>query len=197
MKRSRIPEQWQPDAKCAAFARDLELDPAQLVGPFVDHHLAKGSLMADWDAAWRTWCRNDVKYAQRRAPGLPLFAVVKGGSEAAQGDPYGTRAWAATVPDASPGGETWWLGGSNGHGVDLPGFAADLCEAARMDPTRVAGGLDIVAEWLRSHRVPYWIEELIRRAQKPAGGIKSLEYFRQPVADQAARDRGERQEALL
>lgn len=25
---------------------------------FQDHHIAHGKLMADWDAAWRTWCSN-------------------------------------------------------------------------------------------------------------------------------------------
>ena len=197
MKRSRIIEDWQPSARCAAFARDLELDPAALVGPFVDHHLAKGSLMADWEAAWRTWCRNDVKFAQRRAPGLALFAVVTGGQPAAAGDSFGAIAWSKTLQDATEAEGKRWLGGYNGHGVDVAGWAADLCEAAKMDPTRVAGGLSVAAEWLREHKSPYWIEDLIKRARKPAGGVKSLEYFRQPVADQAARDRGERQEALL
>lgn len=197
VRRSRLREDWQPNAKCAAFARDLELDPTALIGPFVDHHLAKGSLMADWEAAWRTWCRNDVKFSQRRAPGLALFAVIKGGQPARDGDPYGAEAWAATLPDATLEGGRRWLGGHNGHGVDVAGWAADLCEAAKMDSSKIAWGLDYAAQWLREYKSPYWIEDLIKRARKPAGGVKSLEYFRQPVADQAARDRGERQEALL
>jgi hypothetical protein len=196
-KRTRIAEDWQPSARCAAFARDLGLEPAQLVGPFVDHHLAKGSLMADWDAAWRTWCRNDVKFAQRRAPGLALFAVVKGGQPAPTDDPYGARAWAATLPDATAQDGKWWLGGFTGHGIDAAGWACDVCDAAGMDPSRVAGGLAIVAEWLRANKSPYWIEDLIKRSRKPAGGVKSLEYFRQPVADAGAKLEADRQEALL
>lgn len=31
---------------------------------FFDHHLAKGSAFADWDAAWRNWVRNAVKFAK-------------------------------------------------------------------------------------------------------------------------------------
>ncbi len=30
---------------------------------FIDHHAAKGSSMADWTAAWRTWCRNAKRFA--------------------------------------------------------------------------------------------------------------------------------------
>jgi hypothetical protein len=29
---------------------------------FRDHHLARGSLMADWEAAWRTWVCNAEKF---------------------------------------------------------------------------------------------------------------------------------------
>lgn len=32
---------------------------------FRDHHLANGSVMADWPAAWRTWYRNAVKFNRR------------------------------------------------------------------------------------------------------------------------------------
>jgi len=34
---------------------------------FFDHHLAKGSAFKDWDAAWRNWIRNAVKFAAGRA----------------------------------------------------------------------------------------------------------------------------------
>jgi hypothetical protein len=33
---------------------------------FKAHHQAKGSLMADWPAAWRTWCCNFVAFKARR-----------------------------------------------------------------------------------------------------------------------------------
>lgn len=41
---------------------------------FRDYHAAKGSVMADWLAAWRTWARNSVSFAQvapnaRASPG--------------------------------------------------------------------------------------------------------------------------------
>lgn len=34
---------------------------------FIDHHRAKGSTFADWDAAGRTWLKNTVKFAIERA----------------------------------------------------------------------------------------------------------------------------------
>ena len=38
---------------------DIECDK------FENHHRAKGSLMASWDAAWRTWCRNWQTFKQQ------------------------------------------------------------------------------------------------------------------------------------
>lgn len=32
-----------------------------------DHHRAKGSTMRSWDAAWRNWIRNAVKFSRERA----------------------------------------------------------------------------------------------------------------------------------
>jgi len=29
---------------------------------FVDYHLAKGSIFKNWEAAWRNWIRNDIKF---------------------------------------------------------------------------------------------------------------------------------------
>lgn len=35
---------------------------------FKDYHRAKGSTMLDWLAAWRTWCRNSLKFGARQKP---------------------------------------------------------------------------------------------------------------------------------
>lgn len=34
---------------------------------FQDHHRAKGTVFLDWDAGWRTWVRNGVKFQAERA----------------------------------------------------------------------------------------------------------------------------------
>lgn len=38
----------------------------ELFEAFFDWHKAKGDLMADWVAAWRTWVRNDIKYRENK-----------------------------------------------------------------------------------------------------------------------------------
>lgn len=37
-------------------------NPAVEFAQFCDHHRAHGTTMLDWPAAWRTWCRNAVKF---------------------------------------------------------------------------------------------------------------------------------------
>lgn len=41
------------------------LDLGEETERFMDYHTAKGSVMKDWQAAWRTWIRNAVKYSKR------------------------------------------------------------------------------------------------------------------------------------
>jgi hypothetical protein len=51
---------------------------------FLDHHRAKGSTFKSWDAAWRTWMRNAVKFSQR-----PALRAVSGSD----------YVWPADVPE--------------------------------------------------------------------------------------------------
>ena len=62
-----IDPSWQPDSAGIAFAVDRGIEdlPGE-VQHFRDHHLARGSVMRDWPAAWRTWCSNDQKFRERR-----------------------------------------------------------------------------------------------------------------------------------
>jgi hypothetical protein len=50
---SRQSHGWDADRSRAVFEK------------FRDHHLAHGSTMKNWLAAWRTWCRNECKYEKQ------------------------------------------------------------------------------------------------------------------------------------
>lgn len=57
---------------CFAFNK-ARPGPAQaMFETFKNHHAAKGSTFADWDAAWRTWVDNQVRWDTERGkpPGL-------------------------------------------------------------------------------------------------------------------------------
>lgn len=71
---TRIAAGWWPDEAGMKYAAGLSLPMQATVEKFRDYHAAKGSTMVNWDAAWRTWCRNEIEFAKRRggpAPGKP------------------------------------------------------------------------------------------------------------------------------
>jgi hypothetical protein len=41
-------------------------DPGMTMGAFKDYHLSKGNVFADWDKAFQTWCRNEVRGFKKR-----------------------------------------------------------------------------------------------------------------------------------
>ena len=71
-KRARkhpMPDGWKParspaTVKLESAVRDLDFE----WGQFVDHHAKNASVFSDWDAAWRTWLRNSVKFAAKGKP---------------------------------------------------------------------------------------------------------------------------------
>jgi len=68
--RTSISEDQQPAERDCEAAKEAGLSGAAFREEwrkFRDYHRAKGSLMADWSAAWRTWLRN-VKAFQARPP---------------------------------------------------------------------------------------------------------------------------------
>ena len=78
----RKPSKAKPERRASRLAEDAtltddHLKAAESIGllrataeaewsQFKDYHRAKGSTMADWLAAWRTWCRNSLKFAARK-----------------------------------------------------------------------------------------------------------------------------------
>jgi hypothetical protein len=49
----------------------------QMFVAFKNHHIAKGSIFADWDAAWRTWVDNEVKFSAQRSGTRRMAGVPK------------------------------------------------------------------------------------------------------------------------
>lgn len=62
IKSRQIPKNWQPNEKHIETCINNRLDVNETAEHFRDHHTAKGSTMKDWDAAFRTWLRNAVKF---------------------------------------------------------------------------------------------------------------------------------------
>lgn len=71
-RRTPVPPHWYPDAAGERYARERSVPIAPTVEKFRDHHVAHGKVMADWDAAWRTWVANEVVFGQR-SRGAPKF----------------------------------------------------------------------------------------------------------------------------
>jgi uncharacterized protein YdaU (DUF1376 family) len=75
-----IPDDF-PDAEALNYAAEHwrehqrpDIDCHTQAAKFRDHHLAKGTTMKDWRAAWRTWCRNSLEYT--RGPSFPQRAAA-------------------------------------------------------------------------------------------------------------------------
>lgn len=64
-RRSELPDGFEPNEAGLQAADGLVV--ATEMAAFRNHHAAKGTLMVDWQAAWRTWVGNARKFA-RTAP---------------------------------------------------------------------------------------------------------------------------------
>lgn len=67
-KKTRLTDDFLPNETGMRYASDREVDAGTEVQSFKNHHQSKGNTFLDWQAAWRTWCDNAVKFRQSRAP---------------------------------------------------------------------------------------------------------------------------------
>lgn len=66
---TQLPDGWAPTPAHADLARELGVNLNAERSQFADFHTAKGSTFKDWDAAFRTWLRNAVKFGgAKQAP---------------------------------------------------------------------------------------------------------------------------------
>jgi uncharacterized protein YdaU (DUF1376 family) len=68
--RQQLPADFYPNSTGEAAATAKGIDILSELSKFSDYHRAKGSVMADWQAAWRTWVGNakPVAGASRSQP---------------------------------------------------------------------------------------------------------------------------------
>lgn len=64
---SALPPDFQPDEAGVQLASELGIDIKLELVKFTDHHLARGTSMKDWQAAWRTWARKAREFQAPRA----------------------------------------------------------------------------------------------------------------------------------
>ena len=98
-KATSIPDRFalSDSLREAMMGRHPSLDLDEQVDAFVDFHTAKGSVFKSWDAAFRTWCRNAVKFAE------PRTVIHKQALKPAAEGPT-QRAWVLKMHDM---GEHW------------------------------------------------------------------------------------------
>ena len=67
-RKTRCPADFAPAQSGIDLAAANGVSVQTELPKFVNHHTAKGSLMADWQAAWRTWVGKAVEFNRARQP---------------------------------------------------------------------------------------------------------------------------------
>lgn len=80
-RKSQVPADFQPNDAGTEAAESAGLDVKTEVRKFIDFHEGKGSVMANWQAAWRTWVGKAIEFGR----GKPA-------------KPSGEAAWLAGTP---------------------------------------------------------------------------------------------------
>jgi len=64
-RRTQLPADFEPDETGVSKANESGIPIAAELERFKDYHRGKGSVMLDWQAAWRTWVGNAVKFRKK------------------------------------------------------------------------------------------------------------------------------------
>lgn len=64
-RKTVYPADFAPDERACQLAKGQGQNVHALLAAFKDHHMSKGSIFKDWQAAFRTWLRNDLVYKQK------------------------------------------------------------------------------------------------------------------------------------
>jgi len=70
-KKRAFPENYILDGVMRKFAQDRRVNAEREWEAFENYHRAKGTISADWNASWRTWVLNAVRFGNVEAPKAP------------------------------------------------------------------------------------------------------------------------------
>ena len=77
----RLPKDFALTPASKAYAQERGIDEEAELQTFCDYHKARGSVMLDWQAAWRAWCSNALRfgkgYGGRKTQAQAATAVFK------------------------------------------------------------------------------------------------------------------------
>jgi len=92
--KTRLPKDWRPAVETVAWARDNFVASDRQINTeaekFYAYHYGKGSQMADWPAAWRTWWLNGFHKIPRRTDAAPRLVdpATHTATDSALGDAF-------------------------------------------------------------------------------------------------------------
>lgn len=67
-KASQLPDDFTLNETSITYAKERGVNITTELDGFRNYHAAKGSTYKDWQAAWRTWCGNSVKFGRATTP---------------------------------------------------------------------------------------------------------------------------------
>jgi hypothetical protein len=76
--KTKYPEDFTPDETGVAACTRAGLNQAEELGKFRNHHEARGTLMANWQAGFRTWLDKAVEFRRGKARGDNRSTTVPG-----------------------------------------------------------------------------------------------------------------------
>lgn len=97
---SQLPDDFALNETSLAYADGRGVNVKSEFDAFRNYHEAKGSTYKDWQAAWRTWCDNSVKFGRTSVPkpdDTPKLDTSlesrRAGLQAQADESYQTRQW--------------------------------------------------------------------------------------------------------
>lgn len=124
-----LPADFEVFSEMADWAKGKGLIDSQIDAEterFIAHHQSKGTRFSDWEAAWRKWILNAIRFGLDVKP-PPSRAYLQAASSAPGPDAQTSPAWWSTEPGMGAKGKEFGLNRKDGE--DWDGFRSRIVAA--------------------------------------------------------------------